>query len=345
LGLAISKQLANLMGGDIGVDSQAGKGSTFWFTAALDELPKAASLEPLTTRDLKRIRVLIVDDSAINRQIFTKMMEALGCQVTAVASGQDVIPALFRGLLTNAHFHLVLLDMQMPGMDGEETLRAIRNEALTRDTRVVVMTSMGRRTELSKLDALGYSGFLQKPIKQSQLQSMVEYALGLTPHLDSRQHADSLLPQPSERQLEILVVEDNEINQKMVRTLLSKRGHCVDVAASGLEALDATQQKPYDAIFMDVQMPELDGFEASRRIRASEGPNQGTPIIAMTAHVMPGDRQRCLEAGMVDYISKPIDTRKLFQILERWTGRTPAAEGVQAPHARKNLPAADTILD
>lgn len=346
LGLAISKQLAELMGGQIGVESNNGKGSTFWFSAMLEELPKAASGEPLTTRDLRRVRVLIVDDSATNRQIFTKMMEGLGCQVTAVASGQDVIPALFRGLLTNAHFHLVLLDMQMPGMDGEETLRAIRNEPLTRDTRVIVMTSMGHRNELSKLDALGYSGFLQKPIKQSQLQSTVEYALGLTPHLDSRQRTDGLQPRPGERQLEILVAEDNEINQKMVRSLLGKRGHMVDVVAGGLEAIAASGKKHYDAILMDVQMPGLDGFAASRQISASEGPNRQTPIIAMTAHAMPGDRQRCLDAGMVDYVSKPIDTRKLFQILERWTSQeTDKEQKTASSHSDKNIPPVDTILD
>jgi len=209
---------------------------------------------------------------------------------------------------------------------------------------VVVLTSMGRRSELSKLDALGYSGFLQKPIKQSQLQSMVEYALGLTPHLESRQRIDLGPQQPVEKSLDILVVEDNEINQKMVNSLLTRRGHTVELAGSGLVAISAAGRKRYDVILMDVQMPDLDGFEASRQIRAAQGPNQQTPIIAMTAHVMPGDRQRCLDAGMVDYISKPIDTRKLFQILERWTG--PADEkDTTVLRFSKNAPPADAVLD
>ena len=277
-------------------------------------------MDQLASADLRDVRVLVVDDNATNRRVFCRMLEGFGCQVSAVASGMDVMPALFRGLLIHSPYSLVLVDMQMPVMDGEETLRAIRREPLTQDVKVVVLTSMGRRNELGRVTELGCSGYLLKPIKQSQLRETLETTLGGKHRqpAGSKHHGARHGQFDLKRKLHILLVEDNEINQKMTRALLTRQGYSVDLAGNGIEAVEAAKKGDYDLIFMDVQMPEMDGFEAAQSIRALEGEQSHTPIVAMTAHALHGDRQRCIDAGMDDYISKPLDPRKVFQAIERW---------------------------
>jgi CheY-like chemotaxis protein len=226
-------------------------------------------------------------------------------------------------MLTNSPYQLVLLDMQMPGMDGERTLREIRREPLINGVRVIVLTSVGHRNELSRVKELGCSGYLIKPIRQTQLKEVIESAFvgenSKHPREIQRPSAVQIGEGYPAKPRNVLVVEDNDLNRQMVSVMLSRRGHQVTAASNGLEALDAVRKQQFDFIFMDIQMPIMDGLEACRRIRELEGTDQHTPIVAMTAHTIQGDALMCLEAGMDDYISKPIDPQLVFQVLELGT--------------------------
>ena len=310
-----------MMGGTIELESIPGVGSTFNFTAKFDRVTQPVS-KPQIAEEFKNLRVLIVDDHPTNRRIFTKMLEGLGFVATAVASGTEVIPSLFRGLLTNSPYRLVLLDMQMPGMDGERTLREIRQEQLTKDVRVIVLTSVGHRNEIGWIKELGCSGYLIKPIRQSQLREVIEGAF-IEDNQRTREFQRKSAAQISGDQIikprNILLVEDNDLNRQMMDVMLAKRGHFVTTATNGVEAFAAVKNTRFDIIFMDIQMPVMDGLEACRQIREFEGESYHTPIVALTAHAMQGDALICLEAGMDDYISKPIDPQLVFQVLELGT--------------------------
>jgi len=338
LGLTISKQLAEMMGGSIGVISEPGKGSTFWFDIRLGLVSSPLSESPVLG-SLNHLRVLVVDDNASNLTILSTMLDGFGCRCTLVTSGMEVIPEFLRGLIANDPYQLAILDMQMPGMDGEQTLRMIRQEALVKDMKVILLTSIARRSEINKIKDLGFTGYLLKPIRQSSLRELLEVAFGLRKKEDRRNRGKTgpLSGEQFSSPLKILVVEDNLLNQKMIRTFLTRQTHSVAMASNGVEAIQAVKTGSYDLIFMDVQMPIMDGLEASWRIRELEGAQKHTPIIAMTAYALQGDSQRCLDAGMDDYVSKPVDIRRLTQVMQQWTGKKASEIALPAPASEEKI--------
>jgi two-component system sensor histidine kinase/response regulator len=329
LGLSISRRLVKLLGGQIGVESQPDRGSRFWFTVTFEKQKEFKEISLTLPPDIGGLRMLVVDDNQTNRVILLKMLESFGCYAEAVESGTKALQILKRAVHKEKLFDLVLLDMQMPQMDGEQTLRAIKADPELEDVLVIILTSIGIRGDVARLEALGCAGYLTKPIKQSQLFDAIitiwsqqktvakEKTLGsMGPSTIVTRHT---IEEQKRQRVHILLAEDNPMNQKLAATLLKKAGYSVDAVEDGRQVIEAVKRRAYDLILMDVQMPEMNGFEATQAIREMEGEAKHTPIIAMTAHAMKGDRERCLQAGMDDYISKPIEPQELFHAIDKWT--------------------------
>jgi PAS domain S-box-containing protein len=336
LGLTISKQLIEGMGGVIGVDSVPGQGSTFWFTLPFRRRPVKTQAGPLSAEkvSLNNLRILGVDDNSTNRVVLTHILEGFGCMVDTVSSGAKAIEALRKAVRAGDPYRIILLDMQMPVMDGEQTARIIKSDASLADAKIIILTSIGQRGDAARLEAVGCSGYLLKPVKQQMLYE----ALGAVLELDHEESAGLITRHTlseQKRGLRILLAEDNPINQKLAVLILQKAGYSVDTVEDGQAALEQAGRGNYHAILMDVQMPEIDGCEATRRIRAAEK-GARVPILAMTAHAFKGDRERCIEAGMDDYLTKPIDRDALLLALDRWIQ---PSGGVRA---RAELPAEST---
>jgi two-component system sensor histidine kinase/response regulator len=339
LGLTISRQLVELMGGAIGATSTLGEGSTFTFTVRLGEPSSPHSGRRVRHALPDSLNVLVVDDNTTNREIVEAYLTAPGVRCATAASGIEALTAMHAAARLGEPFELVVLDGQMPGMDGIELAQAISLAPSLRGARLVMLTSTTDRRVAAR-DA-GIDHYLQKPVRRLRLLEVVAEATGsIAPPVAATHGFDDA---ETTRDDTLLIVEDNVVNQRVIEAMLGKRGFTVEIANNGREALTMLSVRPYALVFMDCQMPEMDGYAATAAIRGRERGMSRLPIVAMTAHAMKGDRERCLAAGMDDYLSKPLRPAELDAALERWLG-TPAPQATAVASAPVDDPF-DALVD
>jgi PAS domain S-box-containing protein len=336
LGLAIAKQLSELMNGAIGVESEAGRGATFWFTARFtrgrEEGAPEADAAGSPPGSLRGRSILVVDDNETNRQVLLGQLASWGVHAREAAGGPEALDLLRRAHESGTPFDGAIFDMHMPGMDGLALARTIRYNPLYRDLRMVLLTSIEHPGRASELRDAGFSAWLTKPARQSELYQTLAGVWRPEGGADPGEERPAP-PDAKAVRRRILLVEDNEVNRMVAAGMLRKMGCLVDEAENGARAIEALSRKRYDLALMDVQMPVMDGYEATRCIR-SGGPAGAIPIVAMTAHAMKGDRERCLEAGMDDYLAKPVTQSTLAEILEKWLpGEDSGEEDAMEPPA------------
>jgi CheY-like chemotaxis protein/HPt (histidine-containing phosphotransfer) domain-containing protein len=327
LGLAISKQLAEMMGGRIGAESEEGKGSTFWFTAVFGKQPGTGESTAQEPGDLRGTKVLVVDGHGSSRILLTRLLASWGCRSAESADGASALSTLREAIREGDPFQAALLDGVIPGTDGETLGGRIKADPELKGVHLIMLTSFGQRGDAARLEGVGFEGYLSKPVRGSTLRDTLAVVLGRKACAEGRpgnrlvtKHS---IAESRKARARILVAEDNPTNREVILAVLKKLGYHADAVANGAEAVKALSDTPYDLVLMDCQMPEMDGYEAARKIRepGSAACNPRLPIVALTAHAMKGDRDKCLEAGMSDYLAKPVQPGELQDVLTKWLDR------------------------
>ncbi len=354
LGLTITKQLVEMMDGTVEVESQLGKGSMLSFTACFEKQSVEATkkFQPLT--DLTDLRVLIVDDSPANRRILRHYVTTWGMIATEAGDGLNALEELREAAEMNQPFDLAILDLMLPIMDGFDLARRIKEDKSISNVRLILMPSFGMRGHSQEAKQAGIDGYLVKPLRQSDLFNSIAAVLGANEFQCSTDPTAekplvtqyNMIKQnyPAE-QKSILVVEDNAVNQKVLRMQLERMGFSVDAAYNGKEALAALERNSYSLVLMDCQMPEMDGYEATDSFRQLENGSNRTPVIAVTANAMQGEREKCLAAGMDDYLSKPIKKEALTEVLERWLKSEDEAVNLGAAENPESEASSENLID
>ena len=324
LGLAISKQLSEMMGGRIGIESERGKGSTFWFTVVFEKSSKEKGDGLSLPADIQGKRILVVDSSASTREVLCGLLNSWGCRYQEASCAEVVLMQMQHALECDDPFHLVIIGLTVQGLDGKTLGRKIKADPAFKDTILVMISSLGQRGDAAIMKEMGFAAYLSKPIKRSQLFNCLEILLAGNPNQAKTSHRRPFITRHTlsefvKHPVRILIVDDDAVNRKFASELLLKLGYRVDEVDNGKAAIKMLESVPYDVVLMDVQMPGMDGYETTRIVRdgGSKVLNHDIPIIALTAHAMKGDRERCLEAEMDDYVSKPIDPEKLIEVIHR----------------------------